>query len=145
MNIIYRTGTLEESVQVAEHIGEFKNKETVERLSTRLKNKKHLILVPQKGNDLLGFKVGYQVDETTFYSWFGGVSSSARKKGIAQTLLDVQERWVYEQGYKQIKVKSRNQFPSMLRLLIKNSYLIEKYEEKNNRLNGRIYFIKQLD
>ena len=89
--------------------------------------------------------MGYQVDDTTFYSWFGGVSSSARKEGIAQTLLDAQERWAYEQGYKQIKVKSRNQFPSMLRLLIKSSYLIEKYEEKNNHLDGRIYFIKQLD
>ena len=145
MSIRYRLGTLEECVQVVEQIAEFTNKETVESLSTRLKNKKHLILVAQKGKDTLGFKVGYQIDDTTFDSWFGGVSSSARKAGIAQTLLDAQQRWAYEQGYKQIKVKSRNQFPSMLRLLIKNGYLIEKYEEKNNILDGRIYFIKQLD
>jgi ribosomal protein S18 acetylase RimI-like enzyme len=145
MSIIYRLGTLEECVQVVEQIAEFTSKETVESLSARLKNKKHLILVAQKGNDMLGFKVGYQIDNTTFYSWFGGVSSSARKAGIAQALLDTQQRWAYEQGYKQIKVKSRNQFPSMLRLLIKNGYLIEKYKEKHNRLDGRIYFIKQLD
>ena len=79
---------------------------------------------------MLGFKVGYQIDDTTFYSWFGGVSSSARKAGIAQALLYAQQKWAFEQGYKQIKVKSRNQFPSMLRLLIKNGYLIEKYEKK---------------
>ena len=136
---------MEECVQWVEQIAAFTNKESVESLSACLKNKKHLILVAQKGSDMLGFKVGYQIDDTTFYSWFGGVSSSARKAGIAQALLDTQQRRAYEQGYKPIKVKSRNQFPSMLRLLIKNGYLIEKYEKTQNLLDGRIYFIKQLD
>ncbi len=45
-------------------------------------------------------------------------------------LLEAQEEWVAEQGYKTLKVKSRNQFPAMLRLLLRNGYLIEKFEEK---------------
>ncbi|MEZ8102378.1 GNAT family N-acetyltransferase [Vibrio bivalvicida] len=145
MSIEYRLGTLEECVQVVEQIAEFAHKETVESLSARLERKQRsLIQVAQQGDDILGFKIGYQIDETTFYSWFGGVSCLARNKGVAQKLLDIQEQWVTEQGYKQLKVKSRNQFPAMLRLLINNGYLIENYEQKEPLLESRIHFVKQL-
>ncbi|WP_425666172.1 GNAT family N-acetyltransferase [Vibrio tubiashii] len=145
MSIIYRLGTLEECVQVVEQIAEFAHKESVESLSARLEGKScSLIQVAQQGDDILGFKIGYQIDETTFYSWFGGVSSLARNKGVAQKLLDIQEQWVTDQGYKQLKVKSRNQFPAMLRLLMKNGYLIENYEQKEPLLESRIHFVKQL-
>lgn len=146
MSIIFRLGTLEECVQVVEQISEFSHKETVESLSARLEGKQRsLIQIAQEGDNLLGFKIGYQIDETTFYSWFGGVSSLARNKGVAQKLLEIQEAWVSEQGYKQLKVKSRNQFPAMLRLLIKNGYMIENYEQKEPLLESRIHFVKQLD
>ncbi|MCQ4503637.1 GNAT family N-acetyltransferase, partial [Vibrio parahaemolyticus] len=52
----------------------------------------------------------------------------ARNEGVAQMLLESQEEWVAEQGYKTLKVKSLNQFPAMLRLLLRNGYLIEKIE-----------------
>ncbi|TFH91283.1 GNAT family N-acetyltransferase [Vibrio ouci] len=145
MSIIYREGTLAECVQVVEQIQEFAHKETVETLSARLEGKaRSLIQVAQEGDNLLGFKIGYQLDEQTFYSWFGGVSSLARNKGVAQKLLEIQEKWVAEQGYKQLKVKSRNQFPAMLRLLIRNGYLIENFEEKHPLIESRIHFVKQL-
>ncbi|KGY10943.1 acetyltransferase [Vibrio tubiashii] len=146
MSIIYRFGTLEECVQVVQEIDEFSHKETVESLSARLEGKPcSLIQIAQEGDNLLGFKIGYQIDETTFYSWFGGVSSLARNKGVAQKLLEIQQAWASEQGYQQLKVKSRNQFPSMLRLLIKNGYIIEEYEPKEPLLESRIHFVKQLD
>lgn len=145
MSVVYRQGTLEECVQVVEQIQEFAHKETVESLSARLEGKaRSLIQVAQEGDKLLGFKIGYQLDEQTFYSWFGGVSSLARNKGVAQKLLEIQEKWVEEQGYKQLKVKSRNQFPAMLRLLIRNGYLIENFEQKHPLTESRIHFVKQL-
>lgn len=145
MSVVYRQGTLEECVQVVEQIQEFAHKETVESLSARLEGKaRSLIQVAQEGDKLLGFKIGYQLDEQTFYSWFGGVSSLARNKGVAQKLLEIQEQWVAEQGYKQLKVKSRNQFPAMLRLLVRNGYLIENFEEKHPLIESRIHFVKQL-
>jgi len=145
MSIIYRQGTLEECVQVVEQISEFAQKETVESLSARLEGKpRYLIQVAQQGDDILGFKIGYQIDESTFYSWLGGVSSLARNKGVAQKLLEIQEQWASEQGYKQLKVKSRNQFPAMLRLLIRNGYFIENYEKKAPLLESRIHFVKLL-
>tara|TARA_Y100001956_G_scaffold25720_1_gene25483 strand:- start:218 stop:655 length:438 start_codon:yes stop_codon:yes gene_type:complete len=145
MSVIYRQGTLEECVQVVAQIDEFAHKETVESLSARLEGKlRWFIQVAQEEDKLLGFKIGYQLDDETFYSWFGGVSPLARNKGVAQSLLEQQEEWVQQQGYKYLRVKSRNQFPSMLRLLIKNGYLIENYEQKEPLLESRIHFLKSL-
>ncbi|TON38836.1 GNAT family N-acetyltransferase, partial [Vibrio parahaemolyticus] len=106
------------------------NGETLDSMSQRLGDKNSLILVAEKNGAIVGFKIGYELDEDTFYSWFGGVAPQARNEGVAQMLLEAQEEWVAEQGYKTLKVKSRNQFPAMLRLLLRNGYLIEKFEEK---------------
>ena len=144
MSVIVREGSLEEVVSVVEQITEFAKKESVASLSERLAGKTSLILVAEEAGVLLGFKIGYELDENTFYSWFGGVSSLARNKGVAQAQLDVQEQWVKQQGYQQLKVKSRNQFPAMLRLLLRNGYLIEKLEEKEDINTNRIHFLKQI-
>ncbi|MDN2667416.1 GNAT family N-acetyltransferase [Vibrio lentus] len=144
MSVIVREGSLEEVVSVVEQITEFAKKESVASLSERLAGKTSLILVAEEAGVLLGFKIGYELDENTFYSWFGGVSSLARNKGVAQAQLDVQEQWVKQQGYQQLKVKSRNQFPAMLRLLLRNGYLIEKLEEKEDISTHRIHFLKQI-
>ncbi|UPR47434.1 GNAT family N-acetyltransferase [Vibrio cyclitrophicus] len=144
MSVIVREGSLEEVVSVVEQITEFAQKESVASLSERLVGKTSLILVAEEAGVLLGFKIGYELDENTFYSWFGGVSSLARNKGVAQAQLDVQEQWVKQQGYQQLKVKSRNQFPAMLRLLLRNGYLIEKFEEKEDINDHRIHFLKQI-
>ena len=144
MAVLIREGSLEEVIHIVEQIDEFVHKETVESLSSRIEGKKSLVLIAEEEGSLLGFKVGYQLDEHTFYSWFGGVSPLARNKGVAQLQLEAQETWVINQGYKHLKVKSRNQFPAMLRLLLRNGYLIEKYEKKEVLLESRIHFIKQL-
>ncbi|MFW7524771.1 GNAT family N-acetyltransferase [Vibrio ostreicida] len=144
MGIIYRQGTLSECIQVADGIAEFIRKETVESLSDRLMNKDGLIQIAEESGHLLGFKIGYQLDTQTFYSWFGGVSSTARNRGIAQSLLDRQEHWVSQQGYQHIRVKSRNQFPAMLRMLIRNGYLIEKFDKKCPIIESEVHFLKKI-
>ncbi|MEO9493449.1 GNAT family N-acetyltransferase [Vibrio splendidus] len=144
MSVIVREGSLEEVVSVVEQITEFAKKESVASLSERLAGKTSLILVAEEAGVLLGFKIGYELDENTFYSWFGGVLPIARNKGVAQAQLDIQEQWVKQQGYQQLKVKSRNLFPAMLRLLLRNGYLIEKLEEKEDINAHRIHFLKQI-
>ncbi|MEZ9678389.1 GNAT family N-acetyltransferase [Vibrio splendidus] len=144
MSVIVRECSLEEVVSVAEQITEFAKKESVASLSERLAGKTSLLLVAEEAGVLLGFKIGYELDENTFYSWFGGVLPIARNKGVAQAQLDTQEQWVKQQGYQQLKVKSRNLFPAMLRLLLKNGYLIEKLEEKEDINAHRIHFLKKI-
>lgn len=139
-----REGSLSEVVTVVTEIDEFIVKENEQSLAQRLEGKRHLILVAEQQGQILGFKIGYELDSDTFYSWFGGVSPKARNLGLAQKLLDVQESWVVKQGYQQLKVKSRNQFPAMLRLLLRNNYLIENFEPYEPLLESRIHFVKQL-
>lgn len=139
-----REGSLSEVVAVVTEIDEFIVKENEQSLAQRLEGKRHLILVAEQQGQILGFKIGYELDSDTFYSWFGGVSPKARNLGLAQKLLDVQESWVIEQGYQQLKVKSRNQFPAMLRLLLRNNYLIENFEPYEPLSESRIHFVKQL-
>lgn len=139
-----REGSLSEVVTVVTEIDEFIVKENEQSLAQRLEGKRHLILVAEQQGQILGFKIGYELDSDTFYSWFGGVSPKARNLGLAQKLLDVQESWAIEQGYQQLKVKSRNQFPAMLRLLLRNNYLIESFEPYEPLSESRIHFVKQL-
>lgn len=139
-----REGSLSEVVTVVTEIDEFIVKENEQSLAQRLEGKRHLILVAEQQGQILGFKIGYELDSDTFYSWFGGVSPKARNSGVAQKLLDVQEFWSIEQGYQQLKVKSRNQFPAMLRLLLRNNYLIENFEQYEPLSESRIHFVKQL-
>lgn len=139
-----REGRLCEVVEVVADIDEFVTKETEQSLSERLEGKPHLILVAEDQGQLMGFKIGYELDTETFYSWFGGVSPKARNMGLAQQMLDRQEQWVKSKGYQRVKVKSRNQFSAMLRLLLRNHYLIEHFEPYELLSDSRIHFVKQL-
>ncbi len=144
MSIVVRQGSLQEALQVMSSIEEFAKPENVESLAKRLENKKQLILVAEEDGALLGFKIGYEQDSDTFYSWLGGVNSQARGKGVAQSLLVEQEHWVVKEGYSWLTVKSRNQFSSMLRLLLRNGYWIEKCEPYPNPQENRLHFRKSM-
>ncbi len=142
--MIIRQGSLAEVVSIVAKIDEFVNKESEASLSARLDGKTHYIQIAEQDGILVGFKIGYQVDHDTFYSWFGGVTGKARGNGVAQALLEAQEKWARDHNYQTITVKSRNQFPAMLRLLIRNGYLIDNYDKKDNILESRIHFTKPL-
>ncbi|MGI3038393.1 GNAT family N-acetyltransferase [Vibrio diabolicus] len=144
MTMLIREGTLEEALQVVARVTEFSKGETVDSMTQRLEEKNSLILVAEKNGTIVGFKIGYELEDGVFYSWLGGVVPEARNEGVAQLLLEAQEDWAAEQGYNTLKVKSRNQFPAMLRLLLRNGYIIEKFEEKIKLRESRVHFIKAM-
>lgn len=89
----------------------------------RIKAKEDLLsLVAYQNKVPVGFKIGYQYNETTFYSWVGGVLENYRKKGIAKTLALLQENWAKEKGYCKLRTKSMNQYKPMLILNLKNNF-----------------------
>lgn len=140
-----RIGSLAECVEVVGAIPEFSHKETVASLSARLSDKHDvLVLLAEHQGELVGFKIGYALDNISYYSWFGGVSPQGRRLGVAQALLEAQERDVMDKGYQRLEVKSRNRFTGMLCLLLKNGYLIENIEKYEDSLESRIRFAKQL-
>ena len=144
MSIKIEIGSAADIVALSKQIPEFEQATTLERLQSRLGGAVSLILVAKLEGALVGYKVGYQLTEETFYSWLGGVIPEHRKHGVATLLLNYQEKWVLNSGYKQIKVKSMNRFPGMLNLLISNGYEIVGIEESVCGSEGKIVFLKRL-
>ncbi len=102
-----------------------------------------IIVLTYFENSPVGFKIGYRYNETTFYSWIGGVLPDFRRKGIAQKLAKKQEELVKEKGYKKLRTKSMNRFKPMLILNIKNRFdIVQVYTNTSGQ--QKIVFEKDL-
>ena len=142
--MMIREATIDEAVAVLAKISEFAKPADHAAVALRLDGRRALVLVAEQEGELVGVKIGYALSEQVFYSWLGGVAPRGRGRGVAQALLEAQEEWAREQGYSAIRVKSRNRFPAMLRLLLRNGYLIEDMDKKEGVLDYRLHFSKQL-
>ncbi|MEH7391866.1 GNAT family N-acetyltransferase [Bacillus sp. JJ1474] len=67
-----------------------------------------LIITAMSGTKLIGFKIGYALDDNKFYSWMGGVDINYRKFGVASTLMEKQHQYVRELGYSVVQTKTMN-------------------------------------
>lgn len=132
-------------IELSQQIPELDHPLTNEVLDQRLQGKTCLILVAYVEGELAGFKLGYEQEETIFYSWLGGVASDFRRLGLAQSLLEYQETWARRQGYNHIQVKTLNRFPAMLNLLISNQYLItELTADPKSLVDHKLYLCKSI-
>jgi GNAT superfamily N-acetyltransferase len=75
----------------------------------------------------VAFKLGYELDEHTFYSWLGGVLPAYRGLGIASDLMEAQHQWCRERGYRTIQTKTQNRWKNQLLLNIKSGFEITGY------------------
>lgn len=107
-----------------QQIPEFDAPVSGEAMLERIGDAPALLLLCYVEGELAGFKLGYQKAPGAFYSWLGGVLPDYRKLGLAQQMLDVQERWATEQGYSELSVKTLNRFGAMLAMLVQNRYQI---------------------
>jgi len=96
-----------------------------------------------KKTQLIGFKIGYPVENNTFYSWIGGVNSEFRNIGIGKQLATLQENYAIEKGFSVLKTKSMNRFKPMMILNLKNGFNITKVYT-NTKGQTKIVFEKQL-
>lgn len=126
MNIL--ESSITEVLAMLEGVPEFEVPPTLKKANERIGGRPYLALTAVDKGQTLGSKLGYQIEDRIFYSWVGGVSPSARRKGGAQALLDYQEDWVRRNGFESIRVKSMNQYPDMMRFLIRNKYEIHGIE-----------------
>jgi predicted GNAT superfamily acetyltransferase len=111
---------------------------------SRIHKKEDLLIILCYSTDkLIGFKIGYRYNETTFYSWVGGVLPSFRQKGIAKHLAKLQEGNVIEKGYQKLRTKSMNKFKPMMILNLKNGFdIVQVYT--NDVGQTKIVFEKKL-
>ncbi|PTJ81456.1 MULTISPECIES: GNAT family N-acetyltransferase [Mammaliicoccus] len=107
--------------------------DTNENLNDKFLSKnKIIILVAYKEKAIVGYKIGYEMDSSTFYSWLGGVEKNNRNHGIAQKLMDKQVSILKSKRYEKIQTKSFNKWKSMLILNIKNDFQIRNCYPDNN-------------
>lgn len=141
----WREGSIEEVVALSRQVPEFNNSYGEDEYRQRLAKVEHLIQIGTVQGEPAAFKVGYALDDTTFYSWMGAALPDFRGLGVAQSLLEAQEAWAIERGYRILKVKSRNRYAGMLCLLLRNRYQIVDFEAKGETaLDHRIHFAKEL-
>ena len=92
--------------------------------STFNQNKKFHLAIANIEDQPVGFKIGYERDQSEFYSWLGGVLPEYRGLGVAAKLMTTQHEWCQRQGYLKIGTKTQNRFKEMLMLNIKNGFEI---------------------
>ena len=141
-----KKGSIEDAVAVSNQIPELENPHAKEVYESRMKGKKHLILIAYVEEKMVGFKVGYDKfdDGKNFYTWMGGVLPAFRKKGIAEALAQHQEKWIKDQGYQNVILKTRNRHQGMLIFAIKNNFKIIEIEAKDDIEEHRILLKKRL-
>lgn len=144
MPVTWRHATFEEILCLYHQIPEFAGEMTVEALRLRMGESPACSLVAEVNGQMAGFKLGYQLDKLTFYSWLGGVLPAYRRDGVAQTLLTAQEAWARARGYQRVRVKTRNQFRGMLIMLLRNDYAIVGFEAQASAQENRLLLEKSL-
>ena len=92
-----------------------------------------LMLVASIDGRDVGFKAGYAVSPTEFYSYLGGVAPEFRGLGIASELMRSQHEWAVQQGFKVISTKTKNEFPQMLALNLRHGFRIVGVEERGDK------------
>ena len=102
---------------------------TSDDLITKMANKPEILIdIAMDDSRVIGYKIGYQLDTHTFYSWLGGVDPNYRKQGIAAELMKQQHQTLKELGFKVVQTKTMNKWRSMLILNIKNGFdVIDTY------------------
>lgn len=144
MACVIERGSIDELMEIENQIPEFSTPKTKQLIETRLQGKTVLLLVAKREGKPIAYKLGYAEDEKHFYSWLGAVVPEFRGEGIAQALLNEQERWCRSSGFESIAVKSMNKFKNMLMMLLKNNYSIVACHPLEDGTDSKIHFLKTL-
>ncbi|MBX3021162.1 MAG: GNAT family N-acetyltransferase [Bdellovibrionales bacterium] len=91
----------------------------------------HLALARLDSHNV-GFKLGYAIDDSTFYSWLGGVVPDYRGFGIARRLMAVQHEWCLQNGFNKVRTTAQNRFKAMLLLNLQHGFDILGVETQPN-------------
>ena len=134
---------IEQAYSVYMRIPEFSEKIELEAMISRV-GSKFLSLVYKHSGQPVAFKLGYEINNTEFYSWLGGVEVQYRALGIAKKLMFKQEEWAHDNGYDIIRVKSMNRYPSMMCMLISNGYYIDHLSNAGSVHDLKIHFYKNI-
>lgn len=136
---------IEEVVKVNATIVEFDAPYQKAYFENRYENKEKLIIIAYVDSQPAGYIVGYdKFGDGSFYCWMAGVDPKQRRKGALKALMEYEEKWAKEKGYKKIKIKTRNNRREMLAYLVKYGFCFTEVEQHPNKNDHRILAEKEL-
>lgn len=81
-----------------------------------------LTIVALEGNQVVGYKIGYERKPGHFYSWIGAVAPEFRRRGIGSELMRRQHAWCRAHGYQTIRTKTKNKWRDMIILNLRHGF-----------------------
>ena len=100
------------------------------------------VFVAARDGTPVGFKIGYAMTESKFYSWLGGVDPAHRAQGVASELARRQHRWTAGRGYRLVETSTDVGNHAMTRLNLRQGFAICGTRNEPRRL--QVLFIKTL-
>ena len=90
--------------QAATNLCEAVFKQPVKDISWRLENMPcPRVICARISGQLVGFKAGYAMSQSKYYSWLGGVHPTSQRQGIASRLMELQHEFLSAQGFEVIE------------------------------------------
>ena len=138
-------GSFQECVDLSSKIPEFNSPYKIEEYKKRCAGK-YLALIAEIDNQLVGFKIGYdRFKNGSFYSWMGGVLPKFRRMGVAYSLANFQEKWVTENGFSAIILKTRQKHDKMIAFSFNRGFIITEETQITPAEETRIWMGKSLN
>lgn len=139
---------LEEVLKVHRNVIEFDESNLPKDFfESRYKDLEHIIILAYYNKRPIGYIIGYDDSnnsKSTFYCWLAGVDYQYRRKGALTALMNYLYTWSKENGYKKLRIKTRNRYKEMLSYLVKNNWNFLSVEEKGTIEDYRINLEKTL-
>lgn len=93
----------------------------------KAKSQKNLCVLTAKikgSGNIVGFKVGFQIEDNEFYTWLGAVERQYRNLSIAKEMQLFFEKSLAASGFKSLKTKSNPQWTEQMCANLKNGFRI---------------------
>ncbi len=93
------------------------------------------VFTAREENDLLGFKAGYALTDTRYYSWFGAVDPRFQRKGAATKLMKSQHEWLSGTRFSVVETHVRQNNKEMVKLNHQSGFVITGLFVKQGEAN----------
>lgn len=124
--IVVKEVPVEQAVSVSAKVVEFNEPYDKARFQERIIGKDHLVIAGFVDGEPAGYLVSYEDRERygqgALYCWMAGVDPKFRGQGVLKAMMEYQEKWAKENGYRRIVLKTRNARREMLSYLVKYGF-----------------------
>ena len=100
------------------------------------------VLARDVAGRLVGFKLGYAMTESKYYSWLGGVHVAARGGGVARQLMRRQHRWLAECGCRLVETSTDQGNLAMARVNLQEGFRVCGRRSSPGRV--KVLYLKSL-